>query len=317
MRRGVVAIGNFDGVHRGHQALLSMAREEASQIGAPFGLLTFEPHPRVLFRPEQPFFRLTPWPLKQRLIAAMGADFQLTLDFNRALASLEARDFVENILVRRLAVSKVVTGYDFHFGRGRRGNPELMRRLGDSSGFAVTTVDQVTDDDGLAPFSSSAIRNELRHGRVAEAASSLGYWWIISGKVVEGDRRGRTLGFPTANLALDPGVEPMEGIYAVRLRIEGERHFGVGYVGSRPTFATGSRFLEVYIFDFERDIYAKPVDVEFLGFIRPDEKFASPQVLVAQMRTDGENAANLLRRIETDDPMMKFPLGRLQGAGRL
>ena len=317
MRQGVVAIGNFDGVHRGHQALLFMAREEASRIGAPFGVLTFEPHPRLLFRPEQPLFRLTPSPLKERLIAAAGADFQLTLDFNRALASLDARDFVEDILVRRLVVSKVVTGYDFHFGRGRKGNPELMRHLGDSRGFAVTTVDQVTDDDGLAPFSSSAIRNDLRHGRVAEAASSLGYWWMISGKVIEGDARGRTLGFPTANLVLDPGVEPLEGIYAVRLRIAGERHFGAGYVGSRPTFSTGGRYLEVYIFDFEHDIYGKPVDVEFLGFIRPDEKFASPVALMAQMRKDCDNAADLLRRIEADDPMRKFPLGRLQGEGRL
>jgi riboflavin kinase / FMN adenylyltransferase len=317
MRRGIVAIGNFDGVHRGHQALLSMARREASRLKAPFGVLTFEPHPRLLFRPELPLFRLTPLPLKERLIAAMGADFQMTLAFNRALASLEAKEFVENILVRRLAVSKVVTGYDFHFGRGRKGNPELMRSLGDSMGFAVSTVDQVTDDDGLAPFSSSAIRNDLRHGRVREAASSLGYWWMISGKVIEGDRRGRTLGFPTANLNLDAGVEPLEGIYAVRLRIEGERHLGAGYVGTRPTFATGGRFLEIYIFDFKRDIYAKQVDVEFLGFIRPDEKFPSSEALMVQMRGDCEQAADLLRRIEADDPMMKFPLGRLQGEGRL
>jgi riboflavin kinase/FMN adenylyltransferase len=316
-RGGVVAIGNFDGVHRGHQALLSMAREEASGTGIPFGVLTFEPHPRLLFRPEQPIFRLTPLPLKERLIAAMGADFQLTLTFDRAFASLEARDFVEKILVRRLGVSKVVTGYDFHFGRGRKGNPELLRSLGDTMGFAVSTVDQVTDDDGLAPFSSSAIRNDLRHGRVAEAASSLGYWWTISGNVIKGDARGRTLGFPTANLDLDPGVEPLEGIYAVRLRIAGERHRGAGYVGTRPTFSTGSRFLEVYVFDFQRDIYAEPVDVEFLGFIRPDEKFPSSEALMTQMSKDCEAAAKLLRQIETGDPMMKFPLGRLQGEGRL
>jgi riboflavin kinase/FMN adenylyltransferase len=255
--------------------------------------------------------------LKERLIAAMGADFQLTLIFDRALAGLEAREFVENILVKRLAVSKVVTGYDFHFGRGRKGNPELMRSLGDSMGFAVSTVEQVTDDDGLAPFSSSAIRNDLRHGRVTEAAISLGYWWMISGNVVAGDRRGRSLGFPTANLNLDPGVEPLEGIYAVRLRLEGERHWGAGYVGSRPTFATGARFLEIFIFDFDRDIYTKPVDVEFLGFVRPDEKFSSSTALMVQMRKDCDEAAGLLRRIEADDPMKNFPLGRLQGQGRL
>ena len=317
MRRGVVAIGNFDGVHRGHQALLSLARAEASRIGAPFGVLTFEPHPRLLFRPEQPLFRLTPSPLKERLIAATGADYLLTLAFDRALAGVEADDFVDNILLQRLGVSKVVTGYDFHFGRGRKGNPELMRTLGDSMGFAVITVDQVTDDDGLAPFSSSAIRNDLRHGRVVEAAASLGYWWMISGKVVAGDRRGRTLGYPTANLNLEAGVEPLEGIYAVRMRIQGERHFGAGYVGSRPTFATGSRFLEIFIFDFDREIYAEQVDAEFLGFIRPDEKFPSSEALADQMRKDCEGAADLLRRIEAEDPMMEFPLGRLQAEGRL
>jgi riboflavin kinase/FMN adenylyltransferase len=317
LQGAVVAIGNFDGVHRGHQSLLAVARNEAAAAKNPFGVLTFEPHPRLFFRPDQPMFRLTPHRLKQRLLAAAGADFQLTLSFDRALANLEAQDFVRNILVDRLRVGRVVTGYDFHFGRGRKGNPDLMRRLGREFGFAVSVIDQVTDDHGQAPFSSSAIRDDLRHGRVAEAAQSLGYWWMINGDIVRGDGRGRMLGYPTANIVLDPGVEPREGIYAVRLTLSGRRLAGAAYIGTRPTFSTGTRFLEVFIFDFDGEIYGEAMDVHFLAFLRGDEKFPTPEALMAQMRLDCDKAASLLRAIEADDPMRNFPFGRLQAEGRL
>jgi riboflavin kinase/FMN adenylyltransferase len=313
----IIAIGNFDGVHRGHQALLSAARQEADASGSPFGVLTFEPHPRLFFRPEQPMFRLTPLPLKERLIAAMGADFQLTLPFDRGLANLEAREFVQAILVDRLKVSSVVTGYDFHFGHGRKGNPEIMRRLGEEMGFAVRTVEQVTDDGGLAPFSSSSIRDDLRHGRVEEAAWALGYWWIVTGEIVRGDGRGRSLGFPTANILLEPGVEPLEGIYAARIRLPGGFYRGAAYIGSRPTFSSRSRFLEIFIFDFDRDIYGQTGDVQFMGLIRRDLKFSNPAELVAEMHADSAKALSVLRALDVDDPMKKFPLGRLQAAGRL
>jgi riboflavin kinase/FMN adenylyltransferase len=317
MRKAVVAIGNFDGVHRGHQALLSTARAQAAATRVPFGVLTFEPHPRLFFRPEQPMFRLTPPPFKERLIAAAGADFLLILDFNRSLANLEASDFVKHILVERLGVSRVATGFDFHFGHGRKGNPETLHRLSGEFGFAVSTIDQVTNDDGLAPFSSSSIRDDLRHGRVNEAAHSLGYWWTITGAVVAGDGRGRTIGFPTANLLLDAGIEPLEGIYAVRLQISAKHHHGAAYVGTRPTFETGRRFLEIFIFDFDQDIYSQAIDTQFLGFIRPDMKFATAEALVGRMRNDCQEAAALLQAIEADDPMKKFPLGRLQAEGRI
>jgi riboflavin kinase/FMN adenylyltransferase len=317
LRGAVVAIGNFDGVHRGHQVLLATARTAAARTASPFGVLTFEPHPRALFRPDQPLFRLTDPPLKRRLIAATGADFMQILEFNRELAALEAQDFVRRILIARLGVSHVVTGFDFHFGHGRKGSPETMRRLGADLGFAVSTVDQVTDDDGLAPFSSSAIRDDLRHGRVADAAHALGYWWMVTGTVVEGDRRGRTIGFPTANIVLDRGVEPMEGIYAVRVRFKGESHRGAAYVGTRPTFETARRFLEVFLLDFDRDIYGETIDVEFRGFIRADTKFPSAAALVERMRIDCAEAEAVLRAIEKDDPMRKFSLGALQAEGRL
>jgi riboflavin kinase/FMN adenylyltransferase len=317
LRRAVVAIGNFDGVHRGHQFLLAKARAAAANAGSSFGVLTFEPHPRALFRPDQPLFRLTAPPLKNRLIAAMGADFIQILEFNRELAALEAADFVRRILIGRLGVSHVVTGVDFHFGHGRKGSPETMRRLGADLGFAVSTIDQVTDDDGLAPFSSSAIRDDLRHGRVGDAAHALGYWWMVTGLVVEGDRRGRIMGFPTANIVLDRGVEPMEGIYAVRVRFRGESHRGAAYVGTRPTFETGRRFLEVFLLDFDRDIYDETIDVEFCGFIRADVKFPSAAALIERMRIDCAEAEALLSAVEKNDPMRKFPLGALQAEGLL
>jgi riboflavin kinase/FMN adenylyltransferase len=313
----VVAIGNFDGVHRGHQALLETARRRALAAGSPFGVLTFEPHPRLFFRPEQPIFPLSPPPLKQRLLAATGADFLLTLDFNRALANLEPRQFVDQILVERLKASHVVMGYDFHFGHGRKGNPETMRRFGDELAFDVLTVDQVTDDDGLAPFSSSAIRDDLRHGRIRNAAHALGYWWMMTGEVVRGDGRGRALGFPTANIPLAPGVEPLEGIYAVRVAVGGSFHLGAAYIGSRPTFRSQGRFLEIFIFDFDHGIYGERVDTELRAFIRRDAKFDSSDKLVAQMRKDCEEALAQLRSIEAHDPMREFPLGLLQSEGRL
>jgi riboflavin kinase / FMN adenylyltransferase len=317
LQGAIIAIGNFDGVHRGHQALLSAAREEAAASGSPFGVLTFEPHPRLFFRPEQPMFRLTPLLLKQRLVAAMGADFQLTLPFDRELANLGAREFVQTILVDRLKVSRVITGYDFHFGHGRKGNPETMRRLGEEMGFAVRTVDQVTDDDGLAPFSSSSIRDDLRHGRVGEAAWALGYWWMMAGEIVRGDGRGRSLGFPTANIELEPGVEPLEGIYAARIRLSDGFYRGAAYIGSRPTFSSRSRFLEIFIFDFDRDIYGQTADVQFMGLIRRDMKFSNAAELVVQMQADTAQALSVLRALDADDPMQKFPLGRLQAAGRI
>jgi riboflavin kinase/FMN adenylyltransferase len=192
-----------------------------------------------------------------------------------------------------------------------------MRRLGSEHGFAVTTIEQVADDDGLAPFSSSAIRDDLRHGRVEEAARALGYWWMLSGNVVPGDARGRGLGFPTANLLLDPGVEPLEGIYAARVSVSGSLHHAAAYIGSRPTFNASRRFLEVFIFDFDRDIYGQFIDVQFVGLIRRDMKFATSDELVSRMQADCEAASLLLRAVEKNDPIKKFSLGRMQAEGSL
>ncbi len=320
-RHSVVAIGNFDGVHLGHQHLLAVARERAGVLGCRWGMVTFEPHPRSVFRPDQPVFRLTPLDLKARLVKGLGGDFVAPLTFDKTLASREAEDFVESVLVKRLAIAHVVTGYDFHFGRGRKGSPSTMQQLGEEFGFGVTVVDQVTDDDGLAPYSSSGIRASLRHGLIREAAHDLGYWWTVTGTVVEGDRRGRTIGFPTANIVLDTGCEPHEGIFAVRVRDldaqNGRLLPGAAYIGRRPTFDTERSFLEIHLLDFEGDLYGHRLSVEFLDFIRPDETFDAVEDLVAQMNRDCEEIARILAAIQADDPMTAYPLGKLQAKGRL
>jgi riboflavin kinase/FMN adenylyltransferase len=269
-RGAVIAIGNFDGVHRGHQKLLEIARAEAERRGCPWGVVSFEPHPRTYFKPDEPVFRLTPEALKARLVSALGASFMAVLPFDRALSELGPEDFVHLHLVKRIGVSHVVMGYDFHFGKGRKGSPATMSELGAANSFSVTIVEQVTDEGDLhSPFSSSSIRQALRHGNVTAAARELGYHWTVLGEVVRGDQRGRTIGFPTLNIVLEKGADPFRGIYAVRVRdaaIKGAIVWpGAGYFGDRPTFDTGRTFLEVYLIGFDGDLYGRHMLVEFLG----------------------------------------------------
>jgi riboflavin kinase / FMN adenylyltransferase len=321
LKQAVVAIGNFDGVHRGHQKLIALAKSRAEATGKPWGLLTFEPHPRTFFRPQDPVFRLTPQTLKTRLAKALGADFILQLDFNEDLATMAPDDFVLKYLVQQLGVSHVVTGYDFHFGKGRKGTPETLRSMGAQHGFGVTVVDQVTDDgDGKAPFASSSIRSALRRGHVRDALRELGYDWIVMGEVVHGDQRGRTIGFPTANIIVDPGVEPFRGIYAVEAVDAAApagtaKWMGAAYFGDRPTFNTNRTFLEVYLLDQDIDLYGKILLVSFVDMIRGDKAFRSVDELVTQMRIDCDNVRHVLSANAEDNPSLSFPLGELQSKG--
>lgn len=321
LRGAVIAIGNFDGIHRGHQHLLAEAQSEARRRDTHWGLVTFEPHPRTFFRPAEPVFRLTPLPLKARLVGALGASFTSVLAFDARLAAMTPEDFVRQELSERLGVAHVVTGYDFHFGHGRKGTPETMREFGRQLGFGVTVIDQVTDDNGFAPFSSSAIRDSLRHGHVSEAVRQLGYWWTVEGEVVRGDQRGRTIGFPTLNIVLPDGSEPFQGIYAVRVRDAlrpGTVHWkGAGYFGRRPTFASEKTFLEVYLMGFSGDLYGKTMLVEFIDLIRPDRRFDTIDDLVAQMKLDCAEVEKRLAEVETHDPLAAFPLAQAQKAGTL
>lgn len=322
LHESLVTIGNFDGMHRGHQELLLIARREAERLGRPWGLVTFEPHPRTFFRPDEPVFRLTPLPLKARLAAALGASFVVVIAFDKQFSLLEPADFVARHLVERLKTAHVVTGYDFHFGRGRRGSPATMRELGERHGFGVTVVDQVADEgDTHSPFSSSSIRSALRHGHVAAAARELGYHWTVMGEVIRGDGRGRAIGFPTINIVLDPGAEPFRGIYAVRVRDAGARGgkawWGAGYFGNRPTFDSERTYLEVYLMDFDGDLYGRTMLVEMTHLIRSDRRFEKVAELTAAMHEDCRAARVLLEALDRDNPLTAFPLGRLQQEGLL
>lgn len=303
LKAAALAIGNFDGVHRGHQAVLQATRH----AGAHCGVMTFEPHPRQFFQPDKPLFRLTPSPLKARLFEALGLDMAVVLPFNAALAALTAEQFVERILVDGLGVSHVVTGEDFRFGKGRTGDPGMLRELGARHGFAVTAV--APQGGGDAVFSSTAIRERLGDGDPRGAASMLGYWWRIAGEVIGGDKRGHGLGFPTANIAAPEGLGLKHGIYAVRVRAGDTRYHGAAYLGTRPSFDDGEAVIETFLFDFSGDLYGREIEIEFIDYLRDDRKFNSSEELKAQMQADCARAEAVLAALEQDDPMKAFPLG--------
>jgi len=291
-RGGVLAIGNFDGVHRGHQALIAAAIDQARQHGWPAGAIVFEPHPREFFQPDKPHFRLTPLPRKLALLEALGLDLAVVARFDATLAGLSAEAFIEQVLVQGLGVRHVVVGYDFRFGKGRAGDPETLRRAGAGQGFGVTVVGQVAEAGEV--FSSSAVRAELAQGDVEGAASMLGHWWRVTGTVVSGARRGTGLGYPTANIVLPEGTALAHGIYAVRAYCEGRRVDGAAYLGTRPTFDDGEAVLEVFLFEFAGDLYGRQMHVEFIGFVRADAKFGSAAALQEQMARDCERARQIL-----------------------
>lgn len=295
LRDGVVAIGNFDGVHRGHQAVLERAGQLAHPDGRSLLALTFEPHPRQYFRPREPFFRLTPAPLKARLLGLAGVDAVVEMAFDAALASTPASDFVTDVLVRDLGIAHAVTGFDFHFGLDREGSPAFLRAEGARHGFGVTVIEAFGDEAGET-CSSSRIRDLLARGDVAEAAGQLGYRFTVKAEVTHGRKLGRTLGFPTANMDLPAGTALRHGIYAVRLRgPDGALHDGVASFGSRPTVEDDGRpLLETFLFDFSGDLYGKLCTVSFFGFLRPELKFDGLDALVAQMQRDEEEARALL-----------------------
>src|SRR5215471_10142278 len=281
----VVAIGNFEGVHRGHRAVIEVALARGRALGGrKAAVLTFEPHPRAVFNPDEPVFRLSDEATKLRLLARTGLDGAIVMRFDAALAALSAEDFVRRILIERYAVAGVVVGFDFHFGRGRAGSPAFLTEAGRSHGFSVDVVPPFSD--GGQRISSGAIRTALAAGHVEAAAELLGYPWFVTGEVVHGDKRGRELGFPTANLRLDPACALKHGIYAVRVGIGGKRHDGVANFGRRPMFDTGVVLLEVFLFDFDRDIYGETIDVAFIHWIRPEMTFASVDDLVRRMGED-------------------------------
>lgn len=304
LKGGVVAIGNFDGVHRGHRAVLDRALELARARGIPVLALTFEPHPRTVFRPDKPVFRLTPGPVKARLLAKEGFHSVIEYPFDREFSQRSAEDFVKSVLVDWLGASAVVTGFDFHFGKGREGGPAFLMEAGHRHGFDVTLVDAFRDE-GAEVVSSSRIRELLGEGDVVAAAGLLGYRYTVEAEVIGGQKLGRTLGYPTANMALPPETELKPGIYAVRFRRpDGTLHDGVASFGYRPTVTDdGAALLETFLFDFSGDLYGEVCSVSFFGNLRDELKFDGLEALVAQIKRDEEEARALLSGVK--------PLGEL------
>jgi riboflavin kinase/FMN adenylyltransferase len=299
-RGAVLAMGNFDGLHKGHAALIDHAKAIAKDRGAPTGVLTFEPHPRCIFIPDCQPFRLTPFRVKQREIARLGVDYLFIQHFDRAFAAKSAESFIEEVMVGAIGIAHIVVGQDCTFGNRRRGTPALLREVGAGLGFGVTVIDPVRNGD--IAYSSTRIRELLQDGKPREAAAQLGRFWEIDGHVTVGDQRGRTIGFPTANLGLGEYLRPCFGVYAVRVigdgpddPLGGQAIDGVANIGLRPTVSgTLIPRLEVHLFDINRDLYGRHLRVALVDFIRPEKKFASFDELKGQIVLDAETARKIL-----------------------
>jgi riboflavin kinase/FMN adenylyltransferase len=303
-RGAVLALGNFDGVHRGHAVLIGKAIERARAERRPAAVLTFEPHPRSVFLPGSEPFRLTPFRVKEREIARLGVDLLFVQHFDRAFAMKSAGEFVAEMVAGAVGASHVVCGYDCTFGNRRSGNPEVLRALGVEHGFGVTVIEPVRGADATL-YSSTVIRELLKAGKPREAAALLGRAWEIDGRVMLGDRRGRTIGFPTANLELDDYLRPAFGVYAVRVSGDGpDDPFagatlgGVANLGLRPTVGGVEPRLEAHLFDTELDLYGRHLRVALIDYIRPEQKFSGLDALKAQIAADADRARAILARTD-------------------
>lgn len=292
-RGAAVALGNFDGVHRGHQRVIAQAAKGAQAHGCPLGVISFEPHPRRLFQPDQPSFRLMTPHQQGRALEDLGVDCFYVLNFDYEMASLSDREFVEKVLVKGLGVRHVAVGFDISFGKGRTGSPEAMQRYGEEFGFTVSVAEAVGAGDGK--FSSTAVREALRDGKPEVAATILGRPFAIEGVVRRGKQLGRELGFPTANVMLGDYVVPKFGVYATRTRLsDGREIAGASSIGVNPTTGEEDAKLEVWLFDFDEDLYGQQIETDLIAFLRPEEKFESVEVMVEQIRRDEAAARTLL-----------------------
>jgi len=296
-------MGNFDGLHRGHAVLIGQARDLARAEGRPAAVLTFEPHPRSVFAPATAPFRLTPFRVKERELARLGIDLLFVQHFDLAFAGKSAEDFIAEVIVAAVGASHVVVGWDATFGNRRRGNAEMLRDAGSKQGFGVTVVEPIRGEDSTV-YSSTHIRELLKAGKPREAAALLGRFWEIDGRVAIGDRRGRTIGFPTANLGLDDYLHPAFGVYAVRVSGDGADDplasrtiDGVANIGLRPTVGGLVPRLEAHLFDIDVDLYGRHLRVALVDFIRPEQKFAGLEALKAQIAEDATRAREILAAI--------------------
>ena len=299
-RGASVAIGNFDGVHLGHRAVIDIARAQARVLNCPLGVMTFEPHPREFFAPDAPPFRLMNSEARAHRLEKVGVERLYELHFGTVLSSLSAREFVEDIIHKALGLKHVVVGADFCFGKGRTGTAEDLQAYGEQLGFGVTLVPLVKDPEG--EFSSTNIRNALTDGRPKDAARMLGHWHRIDGTIIHGDQRGRELGFPTANMSIKGLHPPRFGVYAVKVDVLSGPHQGsydgAASIGVRPMFGENQPNLETYIFDFKGDLYGTELSVGLVEYLRPEEKFDTLNDLVTQMNKDCARAKEILKASE-------------------
>jgi riboflavin kinase / FMN adenylyltransferase len=296
LKGGVIALGNFDGLHLGHQAVIGRAIALARKKGVAAAVMTFEPHPRMFFKPDQEPFCLSPFRMKARVIEALGVDYLYVQTFDKEFSQRSPDNFVAEILVGGLGLSHIVVGYDYVFGHQRKGNVEVLRELAAQYGFEVTAVEKLSAGDER--FSSTNVRNVLRDGKPREAARMLGRYWEIEGRVESGDKRGRQLGFPTANVPYSDYLHPKRGVYAIRAGVdqgaETVWHSGVANFGNRPTFDKTDILLEAHLFDFNEDLYGKHLRVALIDHIRDERKFDGLEALKAQIKADSDIARHML-----------------------
>lgn len=295
-RGASVAIGNFDGVHLGHQSVIDIARKAGARIGAPLGILTFEPHPREYFAPDAPPFRLMGAAARASRLHKLGVERLYEMQFNAALSALTPEEFARDVIADGLGLRHVVVGADFCFGKGRAGNAGMLTAFGADMGFGVTVTPLLEGQSGQV--SSTAIRQALSEGRPGDAAAMLGHWHRIEGTVVGGEQRGRALGYPTANMSIDGLHPPKFGVYAVRVDVLNGPHAGhytgAASLGIRPMFNGERPNLETFLFDFSGDLYGAELSVALVGYLRPEETFDSLEAFIAQMDADCVRARDIL-----------------------
>ena len=292
-RGAAVALGNFDGLHRGHQQVIAEAAKAALVLKAPLGVITFDPHPRRLFRPSEPAFRLMTIEQQARVLSGMGVDILYLLPFDFQMASFSDKEFVEQVLVEGLGVKHVAAGFDISFGKGRTGSADGMKAYGDQKGFGVSIAEPVAGKAG-DKFSSTAVRDALRDGHPETAARILGRPFAIEGVVRRGQQLGRQLGFPTANVEIIDYVVPKLGVYATRTRLpDGREVPGVANLGNNPTTGEVETRLETWLFDFDEDLYGQVIETQLIAFLRPEQKFDSIELMIQQIRRD-ETAARAI-----------------------
>ncbi|MGQ3040746.1 MAG: bifunctional riboflavin kinase/FAD synthetase [Brevundimonas sp.] len=294
LKGAAVAIGAFDGVHRGHQAVIAGAREAAGRLGAPLAVVSFDPHPRRWFQPDAAPFRLMTPDQMARALDGQGVERLYLLPFDGEMAAMSDEEFALEVLGAGLGVRHAAVGFDFTFGKGRTGSPEALRTYGEAAGFTVSVVERVDDRDGLK-LSSSAVREALKAGDMKRATAILGRPFAITGEVIHGDKRGRTIGVPTANVAMGDYMRPAYGVYATRTRLpDGRVIDGVANLGVRPMYPTGDPLLEVWLLDFSGDLYGQTIETDLVAFLRGELAFDSLDALKVQIDADAVAARKAL-----------------------